>query len=175
MLISVLAGAKTTSPSVTTTPFNDPVCITPSPTMTKKTEGPGTAGKTVDAPWGRIQRSTSNSSKGGRYLVTYEFTGIPCRISGKPCSRDKYCFFIQVFVLPCSQASFSIKGVLVSFRRVGKDYRNFTSFLAPTIVKLQLAQHQFTPFKKGRVRICLSTSRSVRTLIDSILYNDQDS
>ena len=64
---------------------------------------------------------------------------------------------------------------LVSFRRVGKDYTNLSSFLAPTTVKLQLAQHQFTPFKKGSVRICLSTGRSVRTLIDSILYDDQDS
>lgn len=66
-----------------------------------------------------------------------------------PAAETNIVFFIHVLVLPCSHASFSIKGVLVSFRRVGKDYSNFTSFLAPTTVKLQLAQHQFTPFKKG--------------------------
>lgn len=67
-LISVFAGAKKTSPLVTET-LDDPVCIVPSPTVTKKMEGPTTAGNTVDAPRGSMQQSTSNSSKGGRYLV----------------------------------------------------------------------------------------------------------
>lgn len=68
MLISVFAGANKTSPSVTAS-ICDAVCIVPSPTVTKKIEGPETAGNTADAPWGRMQQSTSNSSKGGRYLV----------------------------------------------------------------------------------------------------------
>ena len=46
-LISVLAGAKRTSPS------NDPARIIHSPTIMRKMEGPETAGKTVDASWGK--------------------------------------------------------------------------------------------------------------------------
>ena len=46
-LISVLAGAKRTSPS------NDPACIIPSPAIMRKMEGPETAEKTVDASWGK--------------------------------------------------------------------------------------------------------------------------
>lgn len=46
-LISVLAGAKRTSPS------NDPAHIIPSPAIMRKMEGPETAGKTVDASWGK--------------------------------------------------------------------------------------------------------------------------
>lgn len=85
-LISELAGAKRTSPSITTS-LDDPAHIAPSPTMTRKMDGPGIAGNTVDAPLGRMQRSTSNSSKGGRYLVMYGLKGNPFKISGKPWIR----------------------------------------------------------------------------------------
>lgn len=47
MLILVLAGAKITSPS------NDPARIIHSPAIMRKMEGPETAGKTVDALWGK--------------------------------------------------------------------------------------------------------------------------
>lgn len=100
MLISVLAGAKRTSPLATASLW-DPVCIVPSPTVTKKTEGPDTAGNTDDAPLGRMQQSTSNSSKGGRYLVMYGLRGNPFRISGKPWKRNrvKFNFKEKMFAL----------------------------------------------------------------------------
>jgi hypothetical protein len=82
----VLAGAKRASPSITTS-LDDSVHIVPSPTTTRKMEGPGIAGNTVDAPLGSMQRSTSNSSKGGRYLVIYGLSGNPFKISGKPWIR----------------------------------------------------------------------------------------
>ena len=46
-LISVLAGAKRTSPS------NNPTRIIPSPAIMRKMEVPETAGKTFDASWGK--------------------------------------------------------------------------------------------------------------------------
>lgn len=83
MLISVLAGANRTSPLATASLW-DAVSIDPSPSVTKKIEGPETAGNTDDVPLGSMQQSTSNSSKGGRYLVIYGLNGNPFRISGKP-------------------------------------------------------------------------------------------
>lgn len=50
MLISVLAGAKRTSPSVMTFPLTELVLRFPSPKVTTKIEGPETAGNTANSP-----------------------------------------------------------------------------------------------------------------------------
>lgn len=60
------------------------VYIDPCPEWIKKIDGPGTGGKTTDAPWLSVQRSTSNSSNGGLYLVVYAFSGTPFKICGDP-------------------------------------------------------------------------------------------
>lgn len=65
----------------------DDVYIHPFPESTKKIDGPGTAGKTTDAPWSSKQCSISNSSNGGVYLMVYAFNGTPFNISGEPCDR----------------------------------------------------------------------------------------
>ena len=98
----MLAAAKRTSPSVTSCSFGNFVFIIPSPTVTKKMEGPGTAGSTTVSPWGRMHQSISNSSNGGRYLFTYEFIGTPCKISGEPykkkTDRGKMISLSQVYL-----------------------------------------------------------------------------
>lgn len=84
-VILVFAGANRTSPSATIA--SGDVVILPSPPMTTNMDGPGAEGKATVECGGRMQRSTSNSSKGGRYLIVYGFIVVPCRISGLPCNR----------------------------------------------------------------------------------------
>lgn len=64
----VFAGAKRTSPSWIIS--SDDEVNVPSPSTTIKMDGPGIDGNSVVDCSGRIQRSTSNSSKGGMYLIT---------------------------------------------------------------------------------------------------------
>lgn len=78
------AGTKRISPPSTIASSDDPVSNFPFPEINRKRDGPGTEGKTADAAWGRRQRSTSNSSQGGRYFFVYWFKGTPLKISGKP-------------------------------------------------------------------------------------------
>ena len=78
------AGTNKTSPFCRLLTDSLFTVITPLPYRTRKIDGPGTGGKVTIPLEGRMQWSTSNSSKGGEYLDVNSSTGTPSNISGKP-------------------------------------------------------------------------------------------
>ena len=95
---STVAATSIVCPAATnkTSPFFTPITfwvspwvMTPIPSKTSMMEGP-IVSTSVDLPTGTRMWSTSNSSKGGVYLLVKALTGVPVNTSGKPCGYSQH-------------------------------------------------------------------------------------